>query len=122
MRIAEASLVEGAVLVSLDAGAGDVDLLAVEIRNDDAVMGAVGDEEPLRGGVGEDLAREVEGSRLGLAGQLEVEGGRFQRPLRLRVLDELLYTCRGPGVPLAGGMPRSCRRVDDTSVGQELTP
>ena len=63
LRIVEAGLGEGAVRLAGFAGAGDGDLFAVEIRNDDAVMRAVGDEQPLARGVGQHLAGEEQRTR-----------------------------------------------------------
>ena len=57
--------------------AGNGDLLAVQVRDDDAVMRAVGDEQALAGRVGEHLAGEEQRAvaRFAEAGQLETSCG-----------------------------------------------
>ena len=60
LRIAELGVGEGAVLETFLARAGDGDLFAVQIRNHNTVIGAVGDEQAVGAGVGQDLAGEIE--------------------------------------------------------------
>src|SRR5262249_31604573 len=73
LRIVETRLVERAVLQARLARTGNGDLLAIQIRNDNAMVRTVGDEESLRGGVSQDLAREEQRTAAVLAepGQLE---------------------------------------------------
>ena len=52
------AIVGGAVLVAGLADAGDRDLLAVEIRNNNTMMRAVGDEQAIAGSVGQYFAGE----------------------------------------------------------------
>ena len=64
LRIGKAGLGERTVGLSRGPGAGHGDLLAVQVGNDNAMMRAVGDEEPLAGRIGNDLAGEAERSVL----------------------------------------------------------
>ena len=58
LRIVEGSLVERAIGLLRLAGAGNGDLLALQVRNNNAMVGAVGDEQAPPGGIGQDLAGE----------------------------------------------------------------
>src|SRR5262249_39340139 len=82
LRIAELGQGEGAVLVALDAAAGDGDLPAFQIGDDDAVVRAVGDEQTIAGRVADDLAGEEERRGLLLLGELEVDRRLPERLLR----------------------------------------
>ena len=60
LGIVERGSVKRTVVPVRLAAAGDGDLPAIQIRNNNAVMGTVGDKQAPAGGVGKHLAREVE--------------------------------------------------------------
>ena len=71
LRAIEFGHVEVAVGPAHRSRADGGDQLAVEARDHDPVVVAVGDEQPAAGLVGQDLARETQGSGLGRFGQLQ---------------------------------------------------
>ena len=85
LRPIEARLRENAVVVALQARADRLDQLAVERRDDDAVVVRVGDEEAIRLLVGEDLAG-IQQRPIGVAAALEIE--RQRRSVELAALVE----------------------------------
>ncbi len=117
LRVVELGLVEGAVRLARRAGPGDGQLLAVQVGDNNAVVRAVGDEQPLALAVGHHLAGEVQG-RVGAVAELgRVEPqGRLVEGLVLLVLhDERVHDLGGalevhrrlarrPGDRLPGGV------------------
>src|SRR5205085_8179864 len=91
LGVIELGLVKTSILPSWLAVAGDGDLLALQVRNNNAVMGAVGDEQALAGGVGENFAGEEQRTvaLLREASQLKAARLLVQRFLLLVNLDEL---------------------------------
>src|SRR5262249_50714050 len=75
LRIVETGRFEGPVRLTRLTLARHGDLLAGLIRNDNTVMGAVGDENAPTGDVGQDLAREEQRTIAALtkAGEIEAE-------------------------------------------------
>ena len=72
LRMIERRRLEVAVAAADRAGADDVDQLAVQRGDDDAVVVAVGDEQPLALFVGQNFAGKAERRRLRF-GRLQVE-------------------------------------------------
>src|SRR5205823_13155036 len=90
LRVVKLRLGEWAIGFARRAGAGDGDLPAIEIRNDDAVVCAVGDEQAFGAGVGKHLSGKEQGPvPLFLsAGQLEAERLLLQDLFFAVLLDE----------------------------------
>ncbi|OPY90386.1 MAG: hypothetical protein A4E73_02523 [Syntrophaceae bacterium PtaU1.Bin231] len=84
LRIAEAGLGEGAVPEArLPAADQRIGLPAGKVVDDDAVMSGIGDEEPRRARVGEDLPRE-EQKRIGRGFPAERKGAPVDQALRIQ--------------------------------------
>src|SRR5262249_6702912 len=114
LRVAKLGLGERSVGLSLGSRAGNGDLLALQVRNDDTVVRAVGDEQTFARGVGQHLAGEEQRAvaLLAEARQLEAQRLLVERLLLAVNFDKFVYRLvQNVVTPFAGGVG------DDLALG-----